>query len=501
MRKIIFAFLFFVLINGFIWGQRTEPAGFISSPTSTATMGLFQSPADYFINTSLFPKAEVENWFSYASFYEDFNVTMGYARRFGGIYVGLYYGGTLFRGLNDTQFTERTIEDSSDRSKDIRFYTDADPDPVSNVLRTDKYNDNRFAVLIGLGRMGFRFSFATNYDSFSGNDLAFLSAPTVIYSEYIKADGWFSPQIQWGLTQPLLARGIKPVITFELGFARHFERFTMYEFPSEWSGTGENTIYSQNFVQPRLDIGLGGYTLTETERFTFEADLGYNLLFRTFNNNFSWTSDGINFDTKPIKGFNSPPPEGAPPAPPGTLFLTERGYSRQNLIPSITAEFTGSDRIAMKARLHLQFGLGTERITNMFNDEGHLEKHGDDLSTIRFSFQTGLSLGMQYQLLPGRLILNAGGTIQAAEIAVKTGSVDVYDMDTKEGDTTVTRTTTCSPSAVSGLFAGVTWRLTNFFTLEGLTGIAGANEANLFGFDSDTDNLTFITQILATLKF
>jgi len=215
MRKIIFVFLFFILISGFVWAQRPEPAGFISSPTSTSTMGLFRSPVDNYINVSFFPQAQVENWFTYASFYEDFNVSLGYARRFGGVYLGLYYGGNLFRGYNDRQYTEQLFDNASGTDRIIKVFTNAAPDPVSDILRSDMYNDNRFAVLIGLDNMGFRLSFASNFGSFQGNDIA-IGAITPVYSEYKKSDGWLTPQLQWGLTQQCLLKVFSPVLLLNL---------------------------------------------------------------------------------------------------------------------------------------------------------------------------------------------------------------------------------------------------------------------------------------------
>jgi hypothetical protein len=336
MRKIIFVYLFFVLISGFVWAQRPEPAGFISSPTSTSTMGLFRSPVDNYINVSFFPQAQVENWFTYASFYEDFNVSLGYARRFNGIFLGLYYGGNLFLGFNDTQFSEQLFDNFTGTDKLIKVFTDTAPDPVSHILRSENYNDNRFAVLIGLNNMGFRFSFATNYDSFKGDDIA-IGSITSVYSEYLKGDGWFVPQLQWGMTQPIFARGFQPSVTFELGFARFLNRYTEYT-AGDWTTTGENTIYSENFVQPKLLLGMGEYTISETERFKFNADLGYNISWRAFNNNYSWTEDGLDYKTIAIKGFNSPPPADSPPDTPNSL--TERRFNQHFITPSITAEYT-----------------------------------------------------------------------------------------------------------------------------------------------------------------
>ncbi|MDR0487557.1 MAG: hypothetical protein LBG91_04850, partial [Treponema sp.] len=149
-----------------LWAQNT-PAGILESPQSTSSQGRYRSTADNFIRTDAYGDVKFDKFFAYTSFYpgSTSRASLGFATKVGSAYLGLYYGGNFWSGIQPWNSTE-VDQDFKDAKKTFPTYTTA-PE-YSNANTT---TDNRFAVLIGAANMGFRLSYASTYQSFKGEDI------------------------------------------------------------------------------------------------------------------------------------------------------------------------------------------------------------------------------------------------------------------------------------------------------------------------------------------
>ena len=467
-----------IAVSG-VFAQRAEPTGFITSPTSNATAGRFSTNVDDYIATQWYTGDDVKfnNWFAFGSFASATRAALGYARNFGGIYVGLYYGGNLFRGYTTNTYTE-SDSSAGGSPKSIKAYTSGPTISAAN------WNDNRFAVLIGVADMGFRLSYASTHDGFKDSDMAIGAN---YYKNYKSALGWIEPQIQWGMAKSLLAEGIQPSATLDLGFFRNFVRVEQYT-AGTWNTIGEVVNSSQNYFQPRLALNLGGYTFYTGSAFTMSADLDYTLTLQIYRNDYSYAANS----TKTIKGINT----GA--------ALSENSSMENNVAPSLKASYTGNDKLGLIAQLYLPFDFLSQKTTGMAikNASGDLWKNGADVSTFTFTVTPTLNLGLQYQILPSKLALNAGGIVQAVTLTTTKTDTAAYANDVKGGTSKSRSTTFTNPASVTSLYAGVSYNLSKNLTFDAVTGVYGTNGANIFGTGGiGGGSITVFGQILASLKF
>ena len=463
---------------GSVMAQKSEPEDFLESPTSIATAGRFSSDTDDYIGAADYAGVAFKNWFAFASFDDHYKATLGYARYFGNIYVGLYYGGNMFWGYLDNSYAEYEHTFTSGSKKTFNSYT-----TWENPANSE--NENRFAVLIGVADMGFRISYASNHASFGGDDII---VGANAYKNYDRTNGWIVPQLQWGMTKPIMEKGIQPTVTFDLGFYRNFYRYTLYN--ADGTAADERVSNSRNFVQPKIALGLGGFEFYNGENFSISADLDYTLLFEIFRNDFSYL-DGTKWKINTVKGINA------------TGSLSEDSFVSHEITPSLSASYD-SDRLNLSARFALNFDLISSKSSEMEEyDSGKLRKDGYDESFFRFVFQPELALGMQYKAIPGKLIINAGGKISAGGIMKYSNNYDYYNSGTKTSTTTtkIKSTSYMTVAGETGLYLGLAFNFNEHFGLEAVTGLINDNDFSVFGDGSFVDSVTTFGRILAKIKF
>jgi len=461
---------------------------FLQSPTSISTRSLYSSYADDFIHTAYYKSVEFDKFYSFASFAYNTRGILGFAKSFGDTYVAAYYGGNLFAGYTQNTFNEINST-THGSSKTFRNYTSG-----TSISNTGG-NNNRFALLIGVGDMGFRFSYASTRDGLNKKDIQVpIETVSTLAKKYKTANGWIIPQFQWGMTRTLTEQGIQPTVTFDLGFHRLYTKYEPYT-GANWRTNGEIVLGSMNFVQPVISLGLGGYSIHSGEAFEAIIDLDYTLTLRMHKNDYSYL-DGGQYKTKSIKGFNS-----RTTVAPYTSTLTENKYNSNYFEPSIKVEYTGNDRLGFAAKLSLPLTLLSERRSIMGLKANYdLQKNGADASIFTFSLSPSISLGAQYDILPGKLALNAGGMIRAVNFSTATTKTDTYTAGSKTGSTLKSKTTTWSATGVgSGLYAGFNFNFNENIGLEANTGVQNSNDVNIFG--TGSSSLTYFASILASLKF
>jgi hypothetical protein len=204
-----------------------------------------------------------------------------------------------------------------------------------------------------------------------------------------------------------------------------------------------------------------------------------------------------------IKGMNT-----------GTV-LTENSFFEHCLTPSVTASFTGMERLKFRGCLSLPMTFVSCGETGMAAASGELHKQGDDISLTVFQFSPALKIGFQYRAVPEKLDLNVGGVIQFASITKAVSSIRSYTGGV-EDEYSKKRTTytnygkwnpggTIPPMGTNGnssLFAGLTFMFNEKFVLDTMMGFYTENTGDNDGSFTDIwgRNLGSFSGILLSLK-
>jgi hypothetical protein len=468
--------------EGALWAQGMALGGW-ESPQSVATLGRIRSAADDFITPDSYTSARIGNWFGVASFQSGSTAHLGYAKQLKKAYIGVYYGGTFWAGLEKFDYTEGNVSDWPGGAKTV---------PVYNDLTINGTPNNRIALLIGVADMGFRLSYYTTHQSFNKKDIGYYDGTNEIAYKSYKTDvGLMSPQLAWSMTKNLAGdKGIKPYVTVDLNFNRNYVKV---EEATTDAGPGEHVVTSANWVEPIFQVGLGGFNLYSKDAFRLSADLEYRLTLRAWNNELSYTGDDGKYKTIKVKGLYS-----------SDTAITEQSYVNNWIRPSLSAQW-GSGPLALRLRLDLVTQIRSEGKSELERDDDKLVKNGDDLKTTTFSLNPDFRLALQWRFIP-KLALNAGGRINVNAWQVATTKGSIYTDDKEDDDASYKDVKKTFGNTTNQLFLGTTFNPTDNLAFEAVIGAtasnAGVDSSNRINVFSTSGNGLFdFGSILVSLKF
>jgi hypothetical protein len=459
----------------------------ITSPTSSSTLGRYRSAADDFIRTDSYTAVKMDKWFGFAS-YANNNAALGYATKAGDLYLAVNYVGTLWGNLWNNTAAEREVDAwGTGNYKTWKSY---------NALSFTGNPNNNIGVLIGAAGMGFRVFFTSTHQAFKESDIANTvtggNPPTTYYKSYETDRGRIAPQLEWAMTKGLIAQGIQPKVTVNLNIVRDYAK--VEEYTAANTSNGGNVTNSQNYFNPTLAAGLGGFTLYNQNGFKGAVDLEYGLDLRLYDNEYSYQDANSKWHIEKIKGtWNG-------------SNAVEKTYMQNTVTPSLSGSWS-KDKIGLKAKLNLPLTFRSETsVAQGMRADGSLEKNGDDASTSYIGFTPRLDMALQYKIIPNRLTLNAGGRIQTTAIGVTTVKSETY---TNGSAVPHSAKKTTAPAfgdgTATGLFAGFTWNLTDNVSLDASTGFNTANSSKgshaLNMFDTSDNAFLRFSSILVALKF
>jgi len=475
-RKRVFgltvALLLAMVAVGGLWAQVAVPGG-ITSPQATATAGRIRSTADNFIRADSWNAVNFEKWYGMGTFASGSRAGLGYATKIGGLYLGAFYGGTFWAGMEDRTYTDQTWNFFSSGDKTYPTYTAAPT--LSNT-------DNVLSVLIGVADMGFRLSLQSTYRSFKEKDVVIGSN---LIKDYKAANGLVRPQLLWSMAKDLTDNGFRPYAAVDLGFFSNYRKSEAYTNASDTSGV--NVASSQNYVNPIFTVGSGGYAIYANEGFRLTVDLEYRLSIQAWNNEYSFWDSG-KYTVKTIKGTYN-----------GTNYI-ERSDVFNTLTPNLAGSFN-MDKLALRFRLTLPLSLDTaESATMGLKTDGSLWRNGAYAKTTTFGWNPALQLAAQWRAM-SKLALNIGASIGPGTLSVATTEGNTY----LAGDTLSTTSSTTAhrytrANASNNLTFGVTFNITDNLTLEASSGVSASGNNNAIVFGTGTDGLLYFTNILASFR-
>jgi hypothetical protein len=463
-RFIVFKAL--ILISAAVVFAQLEMPGTSGSPTSHSTSGLFGSDADAFIDPSAFTGVTFDKFYSMVSYGDigSSRAEFGFATKIGGMYVAAAYGGSFWAGYTELSYTETTGNWNGEEKK-FKIY-DIDLDDPFDGSGTP---ENRIGILVGLADMGFRFTFSSvGHEWISFKDV--YIGLGVQAKSYNVDRGYINPQLAWAMTKPLTEKGIQPYAVLDLEFHRDSVKYEDVNAPY----SGINVIRSANYFVPALAVGLGGYTVYKSDgNFELSADFEYQIGFGIFSNDYSYV-DGGSWKTKTINGTN----DGA--------NLQEVFINAHIIKPSFTGSWSGGP-LGLKFQLSLPVEISgtTTRPIYDYDNDGKLVRYSK-ITTSSIGFNPVLALGMQWQILPDKLTMNAGGELRVSGGSIETTKYDGSGL--KEVEDT-------KGSFTSGnLSVGFTFNPTANLSFDVCTGISLGN-------DFDYQDMLRFTRLLVSLKF
>ena len=500
MKKLSFIAILFAAAALSVHAQMAVSDGW-QSPQSEATQGRIRSAADDFIRPDSYVSAGVNDWFAMTSFQSTARVNLGYAKKLEKLFLGVYYGGSFWNNLAGKDYTLTTGTWLGKENSTVKGYAPPLPTPPTAAAN---FPNNNIAVLIGVADMGFRLSYSTTLWTFE--DEEFASGATS-YVSYLRQSGDMSPQLAWSMTKNIIERGIKPYATFTLTFHKDYteEEVYMATSPTTYAGGGSQTTNSQNYLAPRVNLGLGGFTLTQIEAFRLTADLDYVFTLRSYSNEYSvLVTTGTNpvYKTHPIAGLYT-----------GNLItgLSENSYSQHTFIPSLAGSWNG-EKLRLRFKTNLNMSTTSEEtiamgVNNSSTDGSVLWKNGNTTNTSTFLFNPDLRLAAQWQIVPS-FALNVGGRITVSAIESQTVETSVY---VNNAETVTARSTAVTkrfgsggavPATGNQLTLGVTFNPTDNVTFEAASGVSNAasNDVSVFQ-PTDSKGLFYFYNLLLSLKF
>jgi hypothetical protein len=392
--------------------------------------------------------------------------TAGFATKVSSVYIGAFYSGNFWTGKPVNNYIEQepaTVPAGGAAGKVYDVYGSINVGDASNPV-------NNAAVLIGVGDMGFRLTFRTNYQSFNESGIVTSGQ---LYNNYKMQGGYLAPQIAWAVAKDLTSNGIRPYATIDLVFERD-NQMTETKGPDSSGFTGEKIVRSLNHFDPSLSLGLGGYTFYNEDGFRLSADLDYVLTLKIYNNEYSYIENG-KYKTGKIKGtFN-----------PGSNPYVEQFFVSNLVTPSLSGQWS-KDRLALRFKLNLPLTFSSQEQNSMalYDGSGDLIKNGDLVyngtsnSTFTFAFRPDVRLAMQYKIIPDRLTLNAGARIQATAITLDTIDQENYSAGEKTSSRKIHNksfiNTGSGTQFVSRFSIGPTFNFTENAWVEATTGVSGA---------------------------
>jgi len=217
------------------------PAMAQQSITNEKTAGVFKTDVDKYMNVTDYGSVGFEKSFGFVCLENGF-LNLGYAKNFGGLYLGTYYYGLILQQptatITDTVTTTPTVVNNTI----VSTKTETEKEVTFDSGFT---TENNAAVLLGIAGMGIKLGVAeyiTTYvkpnsratgATYSTNVLSSVTTDTaddsVIKEEYTntsKVSGFLWPYLSWGMNIPLGGMTVKARAGAALTYSLDSETYT-----------------------------------------------------------------------------------------------------------------------------------------------------------------------------------------------------------------------------------------------------------------------------------
>ena len=465
-----------------------------SSPTSTATAGVFTTDVDDALDVLYYSGVEFDKGFGFigitgAEDYAGVAVnggvpSLGYATRFGDLYIGAWYRGNIANTNNtETQavtstynLTNQLLTQKQTQTTYYNQYTDS---------------NNSIDVLIGVAGMGIKVGFsealrvwsyplnanANFVTTVTENDASGASKTYIndyIVDDYTRIQGQLTPSLEWGMSLEAGDLTINPKVGLSLGINRDTN---IYNVKGALSGTnytygtlndeiiGLDTVNYVNgevndYLSPAITVGAG-IDLSSGATIGIEYGIGFDIYNNSYDGSgFSGTAAGT-VDWSGGSTSIARSLAATTPTTEGTLRINELTSISHSITPSFyysTDEIAEGLSLGFYAELPIGIGVGTDTTDwewrqtakTVYNNAiqkplgGTIEESSKGNSglteTTEFTIGLNAAVGASYALIPGRFTINAGFGISpfaytGTSTKVSKGSVNqTYTKKTYDAD-------------------------------------------------------------------
>jgi hypothetical protein len=500
------------------------------SNTSKATLGNFGTDVDDFLDVHSYGGVEFDEWFSFAG-YDDSNLlSLGYAFRLGGLYLGAYYSGNIIKyaaASNPGTKTETIAQ----------TYTTVNNAPaVDTITTTTAYTsdptttNNKADIFLGVAGMGFKLGFWENLetsDRYPGAaESVVVETPASLrravneYVDYSRVFGIMLPSLIWGMGLDLGGITLKPSVGFGLGIIQNSTSYThnVYTIQAGNYIGNNDTTKSQilgNYIQPQITAGVG---LDFAEKDGAESGLGleYGINFDLYSNSY----EGLRGASDTVAGTVSMTHlyrvaetlANRTETDRLTLTNTEKSGISHSITPSYWYANKLSDQVSLgfTAEAGISFGsvknaakyeqttvtTVTDYSLNLANNYVNTQVVSggqNDVEISTFEFAPAIAAGLTFAAAPDKFIINAGigaaitysseTTLTNPNSREVTSSRTVNGLGTVTMDTVTVNTTTThrdeqkiedywTPLTVN-IGAGFTLYFTDKFAVDTLASVSG----------------------------
>jgi len=450
------------------------PAG-LQSNQSKATAGVFGSEVDdsmsvlwHSANGEAEDKA-FDKWLAFVGYGGNTNynpVHLGYATRFGSIYLGTWYTGSIAKSFD---YTSKKVTNTYSLATQLQ---------TNSLTETTYYNfmttsNNQIEALIGVAGMGFKVGFwESMYQSKNPNVTTTVTddqGGVVSYTNEIvdheNYGGHLMPSLEWGMKIGAGNLEIRPTFRAAIDIYQDKQLLNTKEDYSTLSGvlpSGEPDLASEGrnngYVNPQFNLNVG-VALPAPEKTSKSFDVGYGISFGVFSNDY----DVFGFSDK-VKGTVSW--EGSSTVN-ESLVSTSTARSVDLDITEIDAalehnisigyyydkEIVDNFTIGLYTALPFTIGVESKNQYNKNFSTGRVEYERPEFGvsytqtsetigqntvtdTTVFGMNPYCNLGAKYALFPGRFQINAG--IHLAPFGLETTTTKV-STPKNHGITTIKR--------------------------------------------------------------
>jgi hypothetical protein len=441
------------------------------SNTHKATAGLFGNDVDDFMDVHAYSGLEFDNYFGFTGYSAPEEnpplllnrgaVGIGYARKFGGIYVGAYYNGNIITSVQGRRAgTDITWQENNSPSETETI--EAIYDPLTNRLDAKTttttpagkgfYSSNDASVLLGIAGMGFKVGFKE--ELITGDSGSALLSPgsssttterfslqTKQYQNevdtysYIKGD--LIPSLKWGMGLELGGLSIDPYVDVKVDFHRdNYSLITKnYTVNTQTNAIIGNLNYngngqSANYIQPDFTVGAG-ITFLKKDGLEAGAGIEYGINFALYSNDYdifgrsgnvggkvSWNNAGryitntenTRFETNHVR-----------------LTVEETFALNHRIEPSFTVTKEIDERLKLGFNTTIGIGIDTSSADSYteYTEETLVTDKRDTYAknlversttisnqkkeeTTVFTIDPEFAAGASFQVIPNRFTLNAG---------------------------------------------------------------------------------------------
>jgi hypothetical protein len=442
-----------VLITLFtIFVAAALPLSAQESNSSKATAGLFGTDVDDYLDVHGWSGVELEKYFGFAG-YEGLHrnlpvLGLGYARQFGGLYVGAYYTGNAAASgrFSDPNWI---FGNNVDEEEIVASY-DPSGQPTTTTTTTT-YNGssifsyNTVKALFGFAGMGITVGVREDLvNGLAPNAISTkterVAGSTTSYNDkqdsYSYTDGYIIPTLGWGMILSAGGLKIKPKLDVEVAFNRHSREsktsdYTMIGTAIDYAGgySATHDGYNYNSIAPQFTVGAD-MVLANQSGLETTFGLSYGVGFDIYSNDLS--GYGSSGSVKGGNSFNS------------TRFISQTANTRtetdavnasveelsalrNTIIPSFKITNEIGDRLRLGFKTLVKIGINTSTnnaygqdfysttVTSLIGDlSAENYQSVTDVITGSKTKESVLSVnpifsaGAQYQLIPDRFTLNAG---------------------------------------------------------------------------------------------